>query len=174
MFALHHNEHILVKTRRHWFVLFRKTASIVVVYLILVALAFAGVYFWDTGGRALLLAVFFSLLLGLAVWMSLFMTWMNYYLDVWVMTDKRVFDIEQHSLFTRDVAEFRLDKVQDLGIEVRGLIPTILDFGDVHVQTAGRSTEFIIEEAPKPYELAGAMSREVDRVLRERDYETFS
>ena len=74
-------------------------------------------------------------------------------MDVWILTDRKIIDIEQLSLFSREVSEFRLDRVQDITVEVRGIISTMLKFGTLHVQTAGATREFVIKNIPDPYKV---------------------
>lgn len=96
------------------------------------------------------------------LWTVFFIVWTNYYLDVWIVTDHRIVDIEQFSLFSRDVSEFRLDRVQDLTVEVKGILPTLLNFGDLHVQTAGMHHQFHINDVENPYAVK-------DRIIKEHD-----
>ena len=75
---------------------------------------------------------------------------MDYYLDVWIVTTKRVLNIEQTGLFARVVSELRLYRVQDVTSTVKGVVETLFDFGDVEIQTAGEKTRFLFEEIPHP------------------------
>ena len=58
--------------------------------------------------------------------------------------------MEQKSFFSRDVATLRLDKIQDIRVKIRGILATFLDFGEIQIQTAGESEEFILRYVPKP------------------------
>ncbi len=71
-----------------------------------------------------------------------FVVWMNYYLDIWILTNKRLIDVNQKSLFHRDIASLRLESIQDIKIEIIGIIHTFLKIGNIHVQTAATSNEF--------------------------------
>lgn len=100
------------------------------------------------------------------------MEWTDYYLDVWILTDKRLIDVEQRGLFHRKVSSLDLRNIQDIKIETKGLIATFLKFGDIHVQTAGADREFVIREAYNPelvkrqlteaYQLARSNKKEED------------
>lgn len=80
-----------------------------------------------------------------------FLIWMDWYLDVWILTNERVVDIKQTGLFGRDVSEFKLDRIQDVTVHAKGVFPTIFNYGDVRIQTAGEKIEFIFEQVPGPY-----------------------
>ncbi len=93
-----------------------------------------------------LLALYIMVLL-----VFLFLMWMDYYLDMWIITNERIIDVEQRGLFNRHIAEIPLQHVQDVTIEVRGIIETFLKFGTIRIQTAGER-EFRIEFVPNLYE----------------------
>lgn len=80
----------------------------------------------------------------LFLWVALFVRWTDYYLDMWVITDKRIMDIEQKGLFNRDITTASLSRIQDVTIDVRGIFATLLGFGDVRVETAGASENTIV------------------------------
>ena len=90
----------------------------------------------------------------LFVWVFLYRAWLDYYLDVWFVTNERVVSIEQKGLFSRTIAEQRLFRIQDVHAEVHGIIPTLLDFGSVTVQTAAAEVVFEFKEVPKPHLVA--------------------
>lgn len=82
----------------------------------------------------------------------LFLFWTLYYLDMWIITSNRIIDIEQHGLFSREISEIPMIRVQDVTIEIHGLLETLLKFGTIRVQTAGER-EFFIKGVPKLYEI---------------------
>ena len=75
---------------------------------------------------------------------------MDYYLDALVITDKRILNVDQSGLFRHTVSEFRLDRVQDVTIEVPNFIATMLRYGNITIQTAGE-VSFSISEVPTPH-----------------------
>lgn len=88
------------------------------------------------------------------VWVFFFRSWLDYYLDVWFVTNERIVSIEQKGLFSRTIAEQKLYRIQDVFAEVHGIIPTFLDFGNVTIQTAGTNEYFIFKEIPRPHQVA--------------------
>ena len=99
-------------------------------------------------------SVYFFLLLYFifltVVWNIGFIMWTDYYLDIWILTDKRLVDVEQKRLFSREISSLRLDRIQDMKLEISGFIDTFLRIGSVHVQTAGSEKEFVIKNAKNP------------------------
>lgn len=87
-------------------------------------------------------------------WLFLFQNYVDYFLDMWIVTDKRVLNIEQTGLFGRTVSELRLYRIQDVTASVHGILHTVFDFGHVEIQTAGENLRFQFEEVPHPNTVA--------------------
>lgn len=103
--------------------------------------------------RTGLLYIFTVLLVSLFylfILLFIYHAWVDYYLDTWIITSERVVAMEQKGLFNRAVSELRLNRIQDVSSEVRGLLPTFFKYGTVHVQTASESDKFIFSEVPHP------------------------
>lgn len=90
----------------------------------------------------------------LFVVMFLYQHFLDYWLDMWIVTDQRIINIEQNGLFSRTTSELRLYRVQDVTSEVNGFVRTMLDFGMVYVQTAGEKEYFTFEDVHHPNQIA--------------------
>lgn len=90
----------------------------------------------------------------LAIWLFFWNAWVDYYMDVWLVTSDRVISYVQNGLFNRVVSELRLSRVQDVNTKVKGLLATMFHFGDVTVETAGEYVNFDLKNVPHPYEVA--------------------
>ncbi len=84
------------------------------------------------------------------VWLLFFFSLIDYFLDVWIVTDQRIIDIHQAGFFSRSVSEVKLSRVQDISSEIEGFWPTMLKYGNVIVQTASEQSKLFFEEVPKP------------------------
>ena len=93
--------------------------------------------------------------------------WTNYYLDMWLLTDKSLIDVDQIGLFAREISNLRLDKIQDITAEVIGPIDTILHIGTVHVQTAGGEKEFVISQVSSPNHVKGLIQSAYHKQVEE-------
>lgn len=89
----------------------------------------------------------------LALWVYSFLIWIDYYFDVWVITNERIINIEQKGLFMRKMSEAKYSKIQDISVEVNGFLQTIIGYGDVRVQTAGELENIIFRKISHPYEI---------------------
>jgi len=168
MIELANGERVVYEIRRHWYVLIVERFFLVLLFMIPWA-AFFGldVLKFDFAGSEGYLFFFISAAWMFFIWIAFMIIWTNYYLDVWIITNRRILDIEQHGLFSRDVSEFRLDRIQDVTIEVKGILPTLLRFGDIHVQTAGEAREFVIKSIPHPYKVRDILIKHHDRAVVE-------
>lgn len=97
----------------------------------------------------LLLSIFE--LFVLLLFYSAFMDW---YLDIWVVTDERIIDVNQSGVFAREIAELQHGKIQDVSVEQKGFFATVFGYGRIHVQTAGESIKFEFDGIPKPNDVA--------------------
>jgi uncharacterized membrane protein YdbT with pleckstrin-like domain len=98
--------------------------------------------------------VLFTSTYYLYVWLFAFQSFVDYYLDAWIITNRRIINIEQHGLFARTVSEQKLHRVQDVTSELKGFFSTMFDFGNVYVQTAGENPRFVFKQVPAPYQIS--------------------
>lgn len=162
------DEKILLQVRRHWFVFFLQTLPIILLAIAPMVLWRAAEYFfgWQAQGKYVFLAFFFYTIWLLFLWVTLFIKWSIYYLDIWVLTNKRVFDLQQKTLFSREVSVLRLEKIEDITIHVEGLFPTVLNYGDIEVETAGAETfKFVIATVSNPYDVKNRISSAHDAAM---------
>lgn len=89
----------------------------------------------------------------LTVWLLFYNAFIDYYLDFWIVTNDRIINVEQH-LFSRVISELDLYKIQDITAEIKGFLPTLFNYGNVYIQTAGTKERFVFEEVPNPHQVA--------------------
>ena len=98
----------------------------------------------DSATRPLLILLMFIFYLFL--WLFFYRAFIDYYLDVWIVTNHRILNIELEGLFNRIVSEQKLFRIQDVTTEQRGFLAHFLDYGDVFIQTAGTKERFVFEQ----------------------------
>ncbi|MDO8463602.1 MAG: PH domain-containing protein [bacterium] len=143
----------VLELRRHWLLLLKR----VIVWAALAAIPFGLFVFLRVNVPAILAhpVAYPALVLGfgafeLSMWLVFFTMFIDYELDLWVITNDRLVSMEQHGLFARTVAELDLWRVQDVTTDVRGVFPTFFNYGNVHVQTAAATERFLLEDVPDP------------------------
>ena len=149
------SEVIVDVIRRHWFT-YLVFVFIVMVMLIpfLLYLIFLLIHF-DSLERNF---IFYSTL-GLSAYLLFivalgFYGFIDYYLDVYIVTDRRIVDIKQNGFFKRAISELSLRQIQDVNALVNGVFPTLFHYGDVLIQTAGERENFSFISVPHPYEVS--------------------
>jgi hypothetical protein len=104
----------------------------------------------------------------LFIWLFLFFSFIDYYLDVWIITTERIIDIQQQGFFSRVIAENKLFRIQDVTSEVHGIIPTLLSYGDIYVQTAGTKERFYFHQVPEPDKIRDLIIKLVENNKRKK------
>jgi uncharacterized membrane protein YdbT with pleckstrin-like domain len=164
------NEVVLRVVHRHWFNI--ATHFFAIVLLVAVLFGSFSVFpllFADwLGSDMSRLILFFQNSVILVLWIYAFLVWIDYFFDVWIITNERIINIEQKGLFVRSVSELKFARIQDVTTEVRGMLPTILNFGDVKVQTASDDDFFLFRQVPDPYHVKDVI---MERLRTERDEE---
>lgn len=150
-----------MKVHRHWiFILARVVGLALLLALpsaVLVLLERLGIL--DTAGISSAARMTLWALWALVLWVTFWRFWTTYYMDIWVVTNKRIIDIDYQRLFDRNIAMLRLDRVQDVTTHVQGIVATLLRYGSVNVQTAGSDKEFVIDQIANPEALRDVISK---------------
>ena len=167
------NEHLIKLVRKHWFYIFKESipyffAALAPILLVTVFEILPKDMLFPEGGAG----ISYYLLAAVFLWFLFitpfyFVLWTDYYLDILVLTDHRVIEIEQKALFSREISSFRLERVQDVTIEVHGIIATLLHYGTIRIQTAGEVPELRMTYVPNPQRVKDWIMHELDRVARE-------
>lgn len=146
------DETVRAATHRHWIFFLPDTLIFAILTLlpiaILIALSAADLAPFDYPARNY--TVIFTSLWYLSIITGYYIRWLDYYLDLAVITNQRVVDIDQHGLFRRNVAELEYEEVQDVTVTKNGILPTLLNFGHVEIQTAGERRNFLFDTIPHP------------------------
>ena len=175
----HKNEEIKLILRKHLIVLLPHFVYIslmfllpVVFYIIIVPTAFPAFLNAPYDKLFILLTLIYY---GF-IWIITFTVWVDYYLDVWIITNERLLDIEQIGFFNRVVSELDFKRIQDITSRVHGILPTMFGFGNIHIQTAAEESKFDLRTIPHPVTVRREITKlykaakEKDRfIFRDRD-----
>lgn len=150
--------------------------------LIIVALFFVPIVFFIVADQTIasfleieitkLIVVLLGSVYYLSVWLIFYTQFVDYYLDNWVITNDRILNIEQHALFGRTMSEMDLYKVQDATSDIKGILPTLFNYGNVHIQTAGQKERFVFEQISDPHKIRDIILNlaEEDRKFHYHDF----
>lgn len=148
--------------RRHWL------TFLPIFFILLVMIAVPIVVFFLiqklfptllSGPIAYPLSILFGSLYFLSALMFFYVQFIDYYLDMWIITNDRLIDIEQNGLFSRSITELELFRIQDVTSNTKGFWGTIFHYGDVTLATASNTSSIILHQVPKPDFIRGELIR---------------
>ena len=161
------DEKIIKVLRRDAFILIKKILFFIlllvlplVLFYIVVTSIYPDILYGEISYPILLLIVSFYYFF---LWVFFFFSFIDYYLDIWIITNERIINIEQEGFFARTISEQRLDRVQDVTSETQGFFPTIFRYGNVYVQTAGAKERFFFHEVPDPDKIRDIIIKLVEK-----------
>lgn len=149
------NETVIRILHRSWF----NIASQYIIVLLAVALLVLGfflypMFFKEMQGPFFSQLFYFVMNISmLAIWIYSFLIWIDYYFDIWIITSEKIINIEQKSLFVRRVSEVKYEKIQDVTVEVTGILQTVINYGDILIQTAGETDNIQFRMVGSPHEI---------------------
>ncbi len=94
--------------------------------------------------------IFISSLILPILWSLIFYIVTQYYLTYWVITNRRIISAKLVGLFNIKYASISLDKIQDLTVFIKGILPSIYHFGNLRIQTAGEKGQFLLDQIQDP------------------------
>lgn len=128
-YQLRQGEHVIQSVRRH-------PVTIAVVLILEFSLLIFAFFFMAplvTAGR--FGVGIFMTLVGLALFF-MFRSWLLWRSNTFIITDRRLIDVDRRGFFEWVVSETAFPNIQDISVTTRGLVQTVLGAGNVVVQTA--------------------------------------
>ena len=147
------NERVIHTLRRHWLtfipsiLLFLIMVIVPIVVYFLIQKMFPDLL---SGSVAYPILVLFASTYALFSLLFLYGHFIDFHLDLWIITNERVIDIEQKGLFDRTISELELENIQDATSVVKGFWGTIFHYGDLVVATASSTSTIIFHDIPNP------------------------
>lgn len=136
-------ENVVLVVRSHWVIYFPYIFSALVILL----LPFIIHSITDKNTLFLIAMLIASVTVSLTIFIYIFVRW---FYNVNIITDRRVIDLDFHSVVSHSLAEARLDKIEDVTHKQDGVIGSIFDMGTVYIQTAGATAEIEFDHIPRP------------------------
>ena len=99
-------------------------------------------------------ATAFLIINYLLVLVIVFEGFLNWYFNVNIVTNKRIVDIDFHSILFKNIDLAPLSSVQEVNGQIGGVLGIIFNFGDVFIQTAGARVSLDFHKVPNPTKVA--------------------
>ena len=100
-----------------------------------------------------LIIVWYLIVVGYAL--ERYITW---YFNIYIVTNKRLIDVDFKPLFIKRVSETNYEKIEDTSYQLSNFIQTIFNYGCVYVQTAAEKREFEFNNVPNPAKVQDVIS----------------
>lgn len=99
--------------------------------------------------------IFFVNILGIiAIFSYVVISFINWYFNVGIITNHRIINIIIYSVLYREITSTQLEKIQDITEKTGGYIESLLDYGDVFIETAASNDPNIdFKKIPQPSEV---------------------
>lgn len=149
------DEDVVLAVRQHPFVLFASGLITVIILVIAVILVFKFGGSWISGWFFILALIFIISYGGRRLFM-----WYN---QVYILTNQRIISVVQKGVFRREVTEVPLENIQNLSHETRGVFQTMLNFGEVELETAGIAKTIKLTNIAHPYQIQQRILEEQKR-----------
>ncbi|MEK7625176.1 MAG: PH domain-containing protein [Patescibacteria group bacterium] len=150
-------EHIAFRIRAH------VITTVPAIAIFLIFLGIPPLFYWLTTTQFYpgiqpqpTVALLLTLIAGayyLSIGIFYYTYFVNYYLNLLIITNDRLLDVEQEGLFSRTISEVDLYKIQDITSTVDGFFQSMFNYGNLQIQTAGATEKFTITNVPRPESL---------------------
>ena len=84
----------------------------------------------------------FLVIYYLFIFAFVFQSFLTWYFNVYLVTNKRIVDTDFVPLFYQKISSCELGKIEDITASINGLLQSTFNFGDLELQTAGEKNEF--------------------------------
>lgn len=143
-------EKIILMLRKHFVTNFKWIAVTILLLAIPTVARILGIFSTlPTGYELVITLAWYLVTMAYA-----FESFLDWYFDVYFVTDMRVVEVNFSNLINKHVSGAIVDKVQDVTYISTGLLRTMFDFGDVLIQTASEIPEFDFYGVPNPARVA--------------------
>lgn len=143
-------EEIILLVRKHVFTNFR---WIIIALIMLLAPAFYSVLpffeFLPSGFKVIIVLIWY--LITFAFILEKFLSW---FFNVNILTDERIIEVDFLNLIYREMTDANIDQIQDVTVQMGGGIRTLLNFGNIQIQTAAEIPQIQFESIPAPDKVA--------------------
>ncbi len=154
--------------RKHLFVLFEQVAWPVGFLLLMILINFILIRVFEFSMLKLLpiFGILYILDFGWLLWQT--EDWRN---DTFQVTDRYVIDIDRRPFgFGESRKQAELVNVQNVNADRPGLLPTIFNYGDVIIETAGATAQITFESVPQPSIIQSDIFKRRDILLQKRQF----
>ncbi|MFA6981452.1 MAG: PH domain-containing protein [Patescibacteria group bacterium] len=87
-----------------------------------------------------------------------FQNLMIWYYNVYIITNKKIVDVDFHGILFKNISEAPLKNIEDVTSNISGALEVIFNYGSVFIQTSAEKREFEFENIPNPSKVRDIIS----------------
>lgn len=88
----------------------------------------------------------------------------DWYFNVYIITDRRVVDIDLIALIYKEISSAELDKIEDVTYKQGGALLIFFNYGDVLIQTAGTHPNFEFTAVANPNKVVSTITQLIEHI----------
>lgn len=104
------------------------------------------------------LAFVLSSFLYLFTFLYAFLNFVNWFFNIYIITNKRIFDLDFVGFLYKNTSEAPLTSIEDVTSTVSGTLRFLFNYGSVYVQTAAERREFEFHDVSDPAKVRDLIS----------------
>lgn len=97
----------------------------------------------------IILSIYFLILLGLVLY-----AFVDYYLDIFILTQDRVVFVRQNGFFNRQIDEVYYKDVDEVGVDVKGFLKSTFNYGDLVLHPGNDLAVLTVDGIHEPHKVA--------------------
>ncbi|MDA1061108.1 MAG: hypothetical protein O3B47_04940 [bacterium] len=99
---------------------------------------------------------------------GLIMSFLDWYYDVWLITDQGVVSITRNGYFDMTTQRMDYHLIDDISYQVKGFLATMLNFGDITLDKLVARNAMVLKEAANPKRLERLISKYKEKYVTEK------
>lgn len=125
--------------------------SMLLIPIVSLAIFYPSISFTGELKNVLILGISAYLLFVIAYFITAFL---DHYLDISIVTNRKIIEAEQEGLLSRNISQIPLSKIEDTTASKKGAFQTYFNYGTVFIQTAADIPNVHIYCIPDPYNVS--------------------
>jgi membrane protein YdbS with pleckstrin-like domain len=105
-------------------------------------------------------------------WYALILTivferFLMWFFSVNIVTDERFIDVDFYGLLFKHVSVAQLENIEDVNYFQKGIMAALFNYGDILIQTAAETPEFVFNKVPNPERIVQVISELIQQERQE-------
>jgi len=160
----HDDDKVVLFVRKHWVKYL--VVSIISVLLFSIPLIAIIVFFSNKSEIDSMSVEIITVSIGiylLIVMALILQAFVDFYLDMFVITEDRIIFVRQNGFFNQQIDESHIAEISEVGVDIKGFINSVVGCGDVIVHMGNDEAILTIDDIQHPEKVA----REITRLHKE-------